>query len=272
MKNRSLKIKTLTALMSFLIFCQPLFAQAFSTRIDIPEASAITCLPDGQFLIVDDEEGVYLFNPSSQKSSLILSAEQHKSLDDLEGITLATDGKTVYLLSEDGGRIFRSDLSIEKEVVTLGAPEALGSLAMLSNSGNKGYEGICIISLFGKDHLLAVHQEKPTALAIYSLPELKKITMCKLPDELSELLDNLSDVAIDQRNGHILLLSGKSGRLVEVKAKIGKDIEELEIVSSTNIRGNLAGKPEGLCFDAYERLVVVTDGGGEPSDFIRFDP
>ncbi len=247
----------------------PAIAQTFSQNINIPEASAITSLSDGSFLVVDDDEGVYHLNQKLEEK-MVLSSNEFNFLDELEGICLSVDQKTVYLLSEDGGRIIKTQLKQSKDGLKLSSPEVLGSLASISNTRNKGYEGITTIILNGKEHLLAVHQEKPTALAIFSLPELDRITMCKIPDEISELLDNLSDVTVDQRNGHLLLLSGKSGRIVELQAKIGKDIEELEVVSSIKIKGNLNGKPEGICFDSEEKLVVVTDGGGDPSDFIRF--
>jgi uncharacterized protein YjiK len=245
--------------------------QVMNFKIPIGEASGIACLPNGNFLIIDDEEGVFFFDPQKQKVWPALSSHQYESLDDLEGITISTDQKNVYLLSEDGGRIFVSNLASGTQGVQLQEPQLLGSLAMIGNEKNKGYEGICIIILDGKDHLLAVHQDKPMALAIFSLPDLKKVTMCKLPGDLEELQKNLSDVTVDLRNGHILLISAKSRRIVEVKARIDKDIEELEIVSTIRIDGNLSGKPEGLCFDAYERLVVVTDASGDEGDFIRFD-
>ncbi|MFZ5950916.1 MAG: SdiA-regulated domain-containing protein [Candidatus Rifleibacteriota bacterium] len=248
----------------------PAAAQTFNQNINIPEASAITSLNDGSFLVVDDEEGVYHLNQKLE-AKMLLSSSEFSFLDELEGICLSVDQKTVYLLSEDGGRIIKTQLQQSKDGMKLSRPEVLGSLASIGNTRNKGYEGITTIILNGKEHLLAVHQENPTALAIFSLPELNKITMCKIPDEISELLDNLSDVTIDHRNGHLLLLSGKSGRIVELKAQIDKDIEELEVVSSIKIKGRLNGKPEGICFDSEEKMVVVTDGGGDPSDFIRFE-
>lgn len=246
-------------------------AQVMSLKIPIGEASGIACLPNGQFLIVDDEEGVFFFDPQKTRVWPALSSQQYEFLDDLEGIAISTDQKSLYLLSENGGRIFVCDIVTNQQEIELKAPKLLGSLTKIGSVNNKGYEGISIINLAGKDHLLAAHQDKPVALAIFSLPGLEKITSCRLPGEFEDLLKNLSDLTVDLRNGHILLISAKSSRIVEVKAKIGKDIEELEIVSTTRISGNLSGKPEGICFDAYERLVVVTDASGDEGDFIRFD-
>ena len=266
-----MKTKMLNLFLFFLLLGSNLVsAEVFSEKIDIPEASGIVSLPNGDFLVVDDDQGIFLLS-RDLKEKLILGRDECNFLEDLEGITISTDRKSLYILSEVGGRVFRLPLQKTGSDFKIGKPEPLGSLLTLSERSNKGYEGICVISLNGQDHLLAVHQKDPVALAIFSLPELKRLTICRLPPELEQLLANLSDVTVDQRNGHILLLSAKSCRIVELRAKIRSSIEELEIVSNTKLRGQLSGKPEGICFDSMERLVIVTDGGGDPGNFIRFD-
>ncbi|MGM0600417.1 MAG: SdiA-regulated domain-containing protein [Candidatus Rifleibacteriota bacterium] len=242
-------------------------AQIMFESIAVPEASGIVGLSDGQDIIVDDDIGVF-FLDRKMEAKLRLSAAKFDCLRDLEGVSLSSDKKNVYFLSEDGGIISRSLIEVKNGKFKLNDPEVLGSLRKLNNKKNKGYEGIAIFKIDNKDHLLAVHQEKPRALAIYSLPELKLTTMCKLPADLKQLLDNLSDVFVDADNGNILLLSGKSGRIVEVKAKIKKDIEELEIIQVINIKGAFNGRPEGICLNNRGQIVVVTDGSGRPSTYM----
>lgn len=245
-------------------------AQAFNKTVSIVEASAITGLSDGRFLVVDDEEGIFLLN-SDLEAKLFVSAEGNDLLQDLEGITLSTDQKTVYCLSEKGGQISRLSLSQDKDSVKLGPVESLGNLPTIGETSNKGWEGICVILLGAKELLMAVHQEKPTAIGMFELPSLKQISICDLPTELKDLLKNLSDIAIDHRTGNLLLLSGKASRVIEVKATITNQIDELEIIKITKIKGEFAGKPEGICFDSQERLVIITDGAGDPGEFIRLN-
>ncbi|MEW6712668.1 MAG: hypothetical protein AB1403_22815, partial [Candidatus Riflebacteria bacterium] len=51
----------------------PAAAQTFNKNISIPEASAITSLNDGSFLVVDDEEGVYHLNQKLEEKLLLSS-------------------------------------------------------------------------------------------------------------------------------------------------------------------------------------------------------
>ena len=243
-------------------------AQIMVEEIAVPEASGIACLSDGHDIIVDDDIGVFLLN-RKLKAKLYLSAAEYDFLGELEGVTLSSDNRNVYFLSENGGIVSRSLIKVnEDNEFELQKPEVLGSLSQISLKANKGYEGIAILKIDDKDHLLAVHQEKPRALAIYSLPELKKVTMCKLPEELKKMLENLSDVAVDSNSGNILLLSGKSERIVEIKARIAKDIEEIEIIQVINIKGVFNGRPEGICFNHRGQIVLVTDGSGRPSNYM----
>jgi hypothetical protein len=242
-------------------------AQIMVENIAVPEASGIVGLSDGQDIIVDDDIGVF-FLDRKMEAKLHLSAAKFDSLQELEGVALSSDKKNVYFLSENGGIVSRSLIEVNNGKFRLNDPEVLGSLRQLGKDKNKGYEGIAIFQIDNKDHLLAVHQEKPRALAIYSLPELKLKTMCKLPADLKQLLENLSDVAFDVNNGNILLLSGKSGRIVEVKAKIKKDIEELEIIQVINIKGAFNSRPEGISLNNRGQIVVVTDGSGRPSTYM----
>lgn len=249
-------------------FSAPASPQPFSQTLSVPEASAIVGISNGHFFVVDDEKGIFHLNRELQ-ARLVLSAMDHKFLTDLEGISISSDQQFLYCLSEEGGKISKIRLRITENDVSLDEPKPLGNLPTIGETPNKGWEGICVLNFSGEDRLLAVHQEKPRAIGMFSLPALKQLSMCKLPEELKNLLKNLSDITIDNRNGHLLLLSGKSARIVELKATIDSEIRELEVISVTKLNGELRGKPEGICFDSKESLVVVTDGDGEASDFIR---
>lgn len=242
-------------------------AKFFHQQINIMEASGIASLPDGSFLIVDDDEGVYLLDENFT-ARLLLSTREFPELEDLEGITVS--GDTAYLLSEENGSIFTCRIEKDAKSVRLGSPQFLGRLENISTRSNKGYEGISMTKIAGKDYLIAVNQAQPAAIAIFSLPELKLHCKQHLPEDLIEYLPNLSDITVTEK-GHLLLLSGKSGRVVEVKATIDGSIETLEVIAVFKIGGNLSGKPEGVCVDTRGRLIVVTDGSGYQSDFIRFD-
>ncbi|GAB4280730.1 MAG: hypothetical protein Kow0029_25490 [Candidatus Rifleibacteriota bacterium] len=269
MAKRESSLGNIALFLLCIMFCfsTPLKAASEIVSIPIEEASAITTLPDGSFIVVDDEKGIYHLD-SSYRAKLLVDAKSGEFLDDLEGVAISSDQKKLYFLSERRGQISCSDLKIEGNEVSLSAPMLLGTLPEITRKRNKGWEGICIINLNGIDHLLAVHQEEPKAIAILELPALKLFTMCELPLGLDEQLKNLSDVAVDRKTGHIYLLSGKSSRFIEVAAKITTRIEELDIVSSTKLKGDLNGKPEGITFNGRDQVVIVTDADEDEGDLI----
>jgi uncharacterized protein YjiK len=202
-------------------------------------------------------------------ASLLLSAYEHKELDDLESIAISADQQIIYLLSEKIGSVFTSRLETSTSSVSLRPPEFLGSLPQIRTKANKGWEGLCLGGFDGQNGLLAIHQEKPLAIGFFRLSDLQELWLHKLPEELEKLLKNLSDVAINPENNHIFLLSGKSGMIVEISVDKGPGLTAISIVSTTKIQGNLTGRPEGLCFTPGGQMVFVTDGAGQPGNLVK---
>jgi uncharacterized protein YjiK len=244
-------------------------AQVFRFNIDVPEASGIAAVNERLFLVVDDELGVFQLD-EKLIARLVISAETDQRLDDLEGICISDDRKTVFLLSEKGGKVFRAEISITNSSVDISRPAFINSLPEIGKKANKGWEGIAFKQVNEQDYLVAVHQEKPVAIGVFRLPELEKISLCLLPSELEKLLKNLSGVAVSPLTGNLFLLSGKSRRIVEIMTTLDKGMKEITIVSKTDIVGSLTGHPEGICFDSNGNIVVVTDGSSSSSDFLRF--
>ena len=71
-----------------------------------------------------------------------------------------------------------------------------------------------------------------------------------LPGEVHGALDDLSDVAVYPKSGHIFLLSDESSALAEVEVVTSRKRRALATVRVERlpIEGGL--KPEGICFDA----------------------
>ncbi len=253
----------------FLIFFLPLIsdAQALFHKIDVLEASAIVSISDGRFLTVDDEKGIFLLN-DKYESKLVKSSKDCEFLKDLEGISLSTDKKTLYCLSEQKGKIISFPISTTKDSLTLGEPELLGKLPVMTDDQNKGWEGIYVIGSRQGDMLLAIHQKSPKLLGLFELPSLKMIASRELSNELKSKVKNLSDLTVDQRTGHLLLLSGKSRKILETKMDINNDLGKFTFIREIAIPESDGGRPEGICFDSKDRLIAVTDGAGEPGNLI----
>ena len=80
-----------------------------------------------------------------------------------------------------------------------------------------------------------------------------------LPGEVHGALDDLSDVAVYPKSGHIFLLSDESSALAEVEVVTSRKGRALATVRVERlpIEGGL--KPEGICFDAAGALWLVSE-------------
>lgn len=222
-------------------------------ELGIAEASAVAALPNGRFLIADDEAGLFICAPgaSPQKASKNIRG-------DLEGVCISDTGDTAYVLCERRGRVWRADIGSAGLVneVELGRLPALGAR-------NRGWEGICWAGphWHSRPALLAAHQRSPALLGVFELPSLRQVARYALPKHkaVRKNLADLNDLTVDPANGNVLVLSGRCGAIVTF-AREGK---LLKWVSSRRIATAKDNVPEGLTFDASGNLWVVTDGKGQ---------
>lgn len=144
----------------------------------------------------------------------------------------------------------RSSASVE-------APPITGMVQV----GRPGWEGITIAppgTLALRASLLAVHQVRPRRLGLFDLETLTQRHLWRLPRSARKALGDLNDVTIDARTGHVLVLSGKPGRVAELALK-GPELVHL---ATWSLETDDADVPEGITFDDDGRLWVVTDGQG----------
>lgn len=234
----------------------------------VTEASGIAALPDGSFLVVDDDRGLFRVT-SDGEATLLLAADAEKNFGGLEGVCLSSRRDSLYCLSERKGHVIRIPMQIQGTALRLGAAERLGKLPPIGKKENKGWEGICICLDKGRDLLVAVHQDHPRAVGLFDLPSLDPIAVKELAGPVKARLDNLSDVAMDHRTGRLLLLSGKSQRLLEIDFTPTPSLTTFHLFTVRDLPLTADERPEGVCFDAADRLVVVTDGSGKPGKLLR---
>ena len=221
-------------------------------ELAVAEASGVAPLPDGRFLVADDDNGLQLCDRNGGAVPLA-----PRIVGDLEGVCLAADGRTVYVLCERNGTVWRARLSggAFVDVRTLGCLPRIGGR-------NRGWEGICCATghWYEGDALLAVHQRKPCAVGLFSLPHLVEVRRLSLPrhKKLRKALGDLNDLAVHPHNGHMYVLSGRAGRVAEFSLKgDALKLEQLWCIDSAK-----RDVPEGLGFDTHARLWLVTDGKG----------
>lgn len=219
----------------------------------VPEASGLAPLPDGRFLIVDDERGVFRFTPGASSERLA----QGGALADLEGVCVNPAGDRAWVLSERDGSVwsFGHDDGAE-------TPEKhLGRLPKLAKSRNRGWEGIAFLpagTWAPEARLLAVHQGKPRVVMMCDPHTLAAQVTFTLPRKAKKALDLLNDLAVNPKTGEWVVISGKRGRI----ATLARRGDTLDLVGVHRIPTDKDDVPEGIGFDPQGRLWIVTDGRG----------
>jgi len=234
-----------------------------TAQLGVESASAIAPLGEGLALVVDDDEGIFLAD-SAGRATLLRGKEDARGLGDLEGLCLGDEGATVYAVSEKKGEVFSLPLRRGEGKVTLGDPSLLGRLARPGDGKNKGWEGAAWLppsaSPGGVACLVAVHEAKPMALGLFTLPDLRALRLIELDGPFEEWMRDASDVAVCPVTGHLFLLSDRSQRIVE--ARLVDGATRLEAIGAFDLELAPEEKPEGIAFESDSRLVVVTDDQG----------
>lgn len=222
-------------------------------KLGLKEASGVAWLGAERFLVVDDERGLFWCEAGHDPTPAGVGLE----LGDLEGICLSEDGRMVNLLVERDGCIWQAELSDDD----LGPAREIGRLPKLNDERNQGWEGIAVApagTLGAEALLVAVHQVSPRRVGLFSLEGVEQKMLWRLPKKARKVVDELNDVTVDPRTGHLLVLSGKAGALVELRVEGG----ELAFVRALRIATKKSDIPEGLTTGEEGRVWIVTDGKG----------
>jgi uncharacterized protein YjiK len=227
-------------------------------RMAAREASGVAAHPSGILLVVDDEAGIFAHSPGKGPEEAPIA-----EICGCEGVAFDEAGTTLYVVSEDSRKVTAFAVRAKGGSITLGEPEKRGALPKLGSKSNKGWEGLAVRpGRFEKDkrpRLVAVHEGKPRRVAIFPLDDFDGGELLDLPSEVRDALDDLSDVAVHPKSGHIFLLSDESSALAEVEVVTSRKGRALATVrvEPLPIEGGL--KPEGICFDADGDLWLVSE-------------
>jgi uncharacterized protein YjiK len=229
------------------------------------EASGVT-VKDGVVYVVDDERGVLVLGTDAKgrtTARVFAAATADNGLKGLEGIAVK-DGALV-VVNEAGVVSAVDDNGGVRELARLPTPE----------KKNKGYEGIAVWRApDGVARVLVVNEGKPKALHVLSsafAPELSFVAgatlsakrsapvIHPLPDAVDDVLDDISDVGVDDSTGDILLLSDESRRVV--RARLSLSPPSLTVLKVSTLPVGKDEKAEGIVVDKDGRALLVTDGG-----------
>lgn len=220
--------------------------------LGVQEASGLASIGDGSFFVVDDEHGIFRCMPNGDPEQLNVG----KGMADLEGITITPDGKHAYLLSECDGSVWRFGI----DGGDLCDGERLGNLPRLSKEKNHGWEGIAFAAagtFVERMEVVTAHQVNPRCIGLFDAETLEQRAVIRLPKEARKAIGELNDIAV-YVDGRILLLSGKNGRIAEMRL----EDEDLSLVRVYRVETSKHNVPEGISIDAKGNVWICTDGKG----------
>ena len=207
----------------------------FETKLEGLSAICLNEAGNG-LLIAEDNGHIYEFGfDGALQNSFEVPNPDGRTKVDLEGITLAPDGKLyvceerfreVYLLGEDHTSITLLSTGPKEE----GAQD------------NQGYEGIAA----GKDVLYVANQSAPKRVYTYSLNTKEWSTAFD-----ATWATSLSDLYYDKDDGTLWITDAKTQKLTQLKAD-GTVLYTYDI--------SFVDKPEGFCNDkANKKMWFVCD-------------
>lgn len=231
------------------------WSETLVVELEVPQASGVVAIDDGVFLVVDDDRGVYIAYEDG-RASVLASRKDHRELRDLEGICLGPDG-SAWVLSERTSAVYSLAIERDGSEIQLAAPELVAEIEHIARKKNKGWEGI---EVFGS-HVLCCHEDKPKRIGVFSLPHLETVAVLDLPKRVDKALDDLSDLTVDPETGRLILLSDEAACFAELDLYLEDDVPAaltLHTIVELDLRKK--EKAEGVCFDSYGVLWLVTDG------------
>ena len=228
-------------------------------RIDVKEPSGLAFLSaELGFITVDDDSSkivrlVVPADPEGQVRVEEIDVGEHRHLlRGLEGVAFDPAAGTLLVISENRRTLSELVLEVGRSKLKLGDPVKRRTLDKMGDDKAHGWEGIVLLParLTPDRHtrLLAVHERDPRGIAVLDRAMLATESFVPLPKDIARQADDLSDLTVDPRSGHLFLLSDESAAVLET-------IFEGAVTSAGSAGG--AGAPAGVTWSL--RLVARTE-------------
>ena len=195
----------------------------------------------------------------------VLRVVELRGFSDPEGVEVLSDGR-IAIIDERRSQLTAFYLPLDAEFiggVTL-QPLSLG----FNNAGNKGFEGIAWDAR--NQRMLLAKERSPFGLFSLPFPDVAEGEQA-VPPSLQELPSNqlfmrdLSSLSIDQRTGHLLVLSDESRMLLELD-ELGNPVSFISLAMGFNGLTQSINQAEGVAMDGQGTIYIVS----EPNLFYVF--
>jgi len=195
----------------------------------------------------------------------VLRIVELRGFSDPEGVEVLNDGR-IAIIDERRGQLTAFYLPLDAQFID---GDTLARISLGADAGsNKGFEGVAWDAR--NQRILLAKERSPFGL--FSLPfpdaedgvEVPVQTLQELPSGQIFMRD-LSSLAIDQRTGHLLVLSDESRMLLELDED-GNPVSFISLTMGFNGLTRSIKQAEGVAMDAQGTIYIVS----EPNLFYVF--
>ncbi len=195
----------------------------------------------------------------------VLRVVELRGFSDPEGVEVLSDGR-IAIIDERRGQLVLFYLPLDVQFIDAAAltPLSLGSKA----GSNKGFEGVAWDAR--QQRMLFAKERSPFGLFSLPFPEAGHVPAASL-EPLQELMSkqifmrDFSSLSIDQRTGHLLVLSDESRMLLELDEQ-GNPVSFISLAMGFNGLTRSIKQAEGVAMDAQGTIYIVS----EPNLFYVF--
>lgn len=199
----------------------------------------------------------------------VLRTIELRGFSDPEGVEVLADGRIV-IIDERRGQMTAFYLPLDVDFID---GDTLPSISLgVMEAGNKGFEGIAWDAR--NQRMLLAKERSPFGLFSLPFPELENDGSTSVPvqeQELQELsskqvfMRDFSSLTIDQRTGHLLILSDESRMLLELDEQ-GNPVSFMSLAVGFNGLTSSIKQAEGVAMDDQGTIYIVS----EPNLFYVF--
>lgn len=195
----------------------------------------------------------------------VLRVVELRGFSDPEGVEVLSDGR-IAIIDERRAQMKTFYLPLDAEFIDGDAlqPINLG----FTSAGNKGFEGIAWD--VRNQRMLLAKERSPSGLFSLPFPEAAEddSSITQSLQELSSsqiFMRDFSSLTIDQRTGHLLVLSDESRMLLELD-ELGNPVSFISLAMGFNGLARSIKQAEGVAMDGQGTIYIVS----EPNLFYVF--
>lgn len=243
------------------------FELAGSLKTGMTEASDVTALPGGRFLVVGDKKDSAVVVGADGKTTALQLPGLKNGKSELEGVAYDPVRQNLFVSREESREVLRYEWNGDPKT----EPKLEKTFSYdLQGATNKGIEGMAFlsgdVSPTGTPQLLLAKEGDPQELSLVGETGKGKPLPIKLEKEVLAVCRDFSATAIDPRTGHLFISSDESAAVAQVKLLRDGDKVVGKLVQSFPLRdakGKALERVEGLSFNEKGDLFVLTENDGK---------